>query len=140
MADAASERLKGQCLCGAVTFSAIPQGGMHACHCPSCRRQSGGVSLSVHCGDSLEVQGPVSTYDSSDWAVRQFCSACGSNLFWRLKAGGMTTVSVQAFEDPSVFDMADEIYIDCKPGNYELVGDHPRLTGAEVEAMFEAEN
>ncbi len=52
----------------------------------------------------------------------------------------MTTVSVQAFEDPSVFDMADEIYIDCKPGNYALVGDHPRLTGAEVEAMFKAEN
>ena len=129
-------RLSGRCLCGATTFTAVPQGGMHACHCESCRRTSGGVSLSVNCGDSVEVQGPVATYDSSEWAVREFCGACGSNLFWRLKAGGMTMTSVQAFDDPSAFAFENEIYIDSKPGNYAFAGERPRLTSAEVEAMY----
>lgn len=91
-------RLAGRCLCGAVSFTAVPQGGMHACHCESCRRISGGVSLSVNCGDSVEISGPLATYSSSEWAERQFCPTCGSGLFWRLKAGGMSMVSVQAFD------------------------------------------
>jgi len=129
-------RLNGRCLCGTVTFTAVPQGGMHACHCENCRRISGGVSLSANCGDSVEVSGPLSTYDSSEWAERQFCPTCGAGLFWRLKAGGMTMVSVQAFDDPGSFAFEDEIYVDSKPGNYAFAGDRPRLTGAEVEAMY----
>ncbi|VTO14453.1 GFA family protein [Brevundimonas vancanneytii] len=135
MADVETQ-LNGRCLCGAVRFSATPKGGMHACHCEWCRRTSGGVSLSVDCGDTVEVEGPLTTYDSSDWAERQFCSACGSNLFWRLKAGGMAMVSVQAFDDPSAFAFDSEIYIDAKPANYAFAGDHTRMTGAEVEALY----
>ncbi|HAL06855.1 MAG TPA: glutathione-dependent formaldehyde-activating protein [Brevundimonas sp.] len=112
---------------------------MHACHCERCRRTSGGVSLSVDCGDSVEVEGPLAVYDSSDWAERQFCSACGSNLFWRLKAGGMVMVSVQAFDDPSAFAFDSEIYIDAKPGNYAFAGERTRMTGAEVEALYAGE-
>lgn len=132
-------RLSGRCLCGAVTFTAVPQGGMHACHCESCRRVSGGVSLSTDCGDSVEVSGPLSTYDSSEWAERQFCPSCGAGLFWRLKAGGITMVSVQAFDDPGAFAFENEVYIDSKPGSYAFAGDRPRLTGAEVEALFAGE-
>lgn len=130
------EPLKGRCLCGAVTFTAAPLGGMHACHCESCRRISGGVSLSVDCGDSVAVEGPLATYESSDWAERQFCSRCGAGLFWRLKAGGMTMVSIQAFEDPGAFVFEDEIYVDHKPRNYAFAGDRPRRTEAEVLAMY----
>jgi hypothetical protein len=130
------ESLKGRCLCRAVTFTAAPKGGMHACHCESCRRISGGVSLSVDCGDSVEVEGPLAVYESSEWADRRFCSVCGAGLFWRLKAGGMTMVSIQAFEDPGAFAFDDEIYIDHKPGNYAFAGDRPRRTEAEVLAMY----
>ncbi|GAA0634273.1 GFA family protein [Brevundimonas lenta] len=138
MSDA---RLSGRCLCGAVTFTAVPEHGMHACHCESCRRWSGGVYLSVDCGDSLEVADPaaVGTYDSSEWADRQFCRTCGSTLFWRLKAGGITAVSVQAFDDPGAFAFKDEIFIDSKPANYAFAGDRPRLTGEEVMAQFSDE-
>ena len=48
--------------------------------------------MSVNAGDSVEVAGPIATYSSSEWAERQFCPPCGSGLFWRLKAGGMTMV------------------------------------------------
>lgn len=135
-------RLSGRCLCGAVTFTATPKPDMHACHCEACRRWSGGVYLSVDCGDTLEVADPsaLGTYDSSDWADRQFCRTCGSTLFWRLKAGGVTAVSVQAFDDPSAFPFKDEIFIDAKPGNYDFAGDRPRLTGAEIMARFGGED
>jgi len=132
------ERLSGRCLCGAVTFTAIPKHSMHACHCESCRRWTGGVYLGVECGDSVEVANPeaVAVYDSSDWATRSFCRTCGSTLFWSLKAGGLTAVSVQAFDDPSAFPFDSEIFIDSKPGNYDFAGDRVRMTGDEVMAQF----
>ena len=132
------QRLSGRCLCSTVTFTATPVHGMHACHCESCRRWSGGIYLGVDCGDSVEVANAdaVTTFESSAWASRSFCRACGSTLFWALKAGGMTAVSVQAFDDPSAFAFENEIFIDSKPANYAFAGDRPRLTGAEVFARF----
>lgn len=134
-------RKSGRCLCGAVRFTAVAADTMHACHCEICRRQSGGVSLSVDCGDSVVVEdeAALTTFESSDWAVRQFCARCGSNLFWRSKDGAMTMVSVQAFEDPSAFTFADEVCIDAKPSTYAFAGDRPRLTTAELMAMFPSE-
>lgn len=137
MSDANAQRLPGRCLCGEVRFTVTTKGGgMHACHCELCRRMSGGVFLSVECEDDIEVAGPLKTYESSEWAIRQFCGACGSSLFWKMKAGGMTAVAVQAFDDPAAFALESEIYIDSKPGSYAFAGDRPRLTAAEVEAMF----
>lgn len=133
--DATAARLSGRCLCGAVRFQATPRGGMHACHCEKCRRMSGGVFLSVECVD-VQATGPLKTYESSDWAVRQFCGDCGASLFWRMRDGSLDSVAVQAFDDPGAFSFDGEIYIDAKPGNYAFAGDRQRLTGAEVEAMF----
>ena len=90
-----SPRWTGRCLCGAVTFTATPNGGMHACHCSTCRRQSGGILFSVDCGDSVAVTGEVATYVSSDWATRQFCPACGTGLFWRSNDGAITNLTVR---------------------------------------------
>ena len=126
----------GRCLCGAVTFIATPRGGMHACHCGMCRRLSDGILFSVDCGDSVQVQGAVATYASSDWATRQFCPTCGTGLFWRSNDGAMTMVSAQAFDDPSAFVLEDEICIDSKPDTYALAGDRPRLTTDELYAQF----
>jgi len=130
-------RLSGRCLCGAVTFTAIPKPDMHACHCEYCRRWSGGVFLSIECSD-IEVASPeaVGVFDSSEWAERRFCKTCGSSLFWALKDGSGTAVSVQAFDDPSTFVFADEIFIESKPSNYAFAGDRPRRTGEEVMAQF----
>jgi len=129
-------RSTGRCLCGGVTFSAAPKGGMHACHCATCRRISGGIPFSVDCGDSVEVEGEVATYASSEWAVRQFCPTCGTGLFWRANEGEATMVSAQVFDDPTVFELENEVCIDSKPGNYALAGERPRLTTEELYALF----
>jgi len=111
---------------------------MHACHCGTCRRLSGGILFSVDCGDSVAVQGTVATYASSDWATRQFCPACGTGLFWRSNAWAVTMVSAQAFDDPSAFKLEDEFCIESKPDTYALAGDRPRLTTDELYAQFAA--
>ena len=134
-------RKSGRCLCGAVRFTAVTADTMHACHCEICRRQSGGVFLSVDCGDSVVVEdeAALTTFESSDWAERQFCARCGSNLFWRGKDGATVMASIQAFDDPSVFVFADEFCIDAKPSTYAFAGDRPRLTTDELMAMFTSE-
>lgn len=136
MSGDTGQRLAGRCACGAVTFTATPKSGMGACHCETCRRMSGGVFLSVECEDDIEAGGPLMTWDSSEWAFRQFCGTCGSTLFWRMKAGGMTSVSVQAFDDPGAFAFESEIYIDSKPASYAFAGERTRMTKAEVEALY----
>jgi hypothetical protein len=128
--------MPGRCLCGDVTFTAEPARAMHVCHCDFCRRSSGGAWIGVDCGDTIEISGDVRFYASSDWAERGFCGRCGSTLFWRLKAGGVTIASIQAFDDPSPFTLESELFVDAKPGNYAFAGDHPTLTAAETMAMF----
>jgi hypothetical protein len=43
-------------------------------------------------------------------------------------------MSVGTFDDPSSFVLTREIFIDKKPEDYALAGDHPRLTEREILA------
>ncbi|MBN9469924.1 MULTISPECIES: GFA family protein [unclassified Bosea (in: a-proteobacteria)] len=139
---AASAPVSGGCLCGAIRFRAVPaKPEMDVCHCGMCRRWSGGVFMAVPCGEvTIEDESRLGRYPSSDWAERQFCSVCGSSLFWRLRSGeGHVAVSLQSFDDLTPFTFLEEIFIDEKPGLYAFAGERPRLTGAEVMARFQAE-
>jgi hypothetical protein len=46
-------------------------------------------------------------------------------------------VSMGAFDDQSVFQLAGEIYVDAKPPGYAFAGDHPRQTGEEFLASMQ---
>ncbi|MDJ0786137.1 MAG: GFA family protein [Myxococcota bacterium] len=129
----AIESRNGRCLCGAVELTASQiEPHIHACHCSMCRRWSGGPALAVTVG-SLEIRGEenVSVYDSSPWAERAFCKLCGTNLFYRIKETGMTVLWSGTLDSADGLELAGEIYVDEKPGFYDLAGDHPRQTGEE---------
>ncbi len=139
-----SERLAGGCICGAVRFTAVPQGkSMHVCHCAMCRRWSGGLYMAVDCGQmsSVQIDGEdaIAIYRSSGHGERVFCSKCGSNLFWRLADGSHVSVSAQAFDDPEVFELGLEMFTDEQPSHYELKSDCRRMTGPETIAFFTQE-
>jgi hypothetical protein len=136
-----AQALPGGCLCGAVRFAATPvKMEMHACHCGSCRRWSGGPLQAVMCGDAvtLENDAALGVYPSSDWGERCFCKVCGTVLFWRLKDGSHVAVSAQAFDDPAAFAFSEEIFVDRQPDNYAFANKTHRLTGDEVFARFAA--
>ncbi len=123
----------GQCLCGAVTYTADGvDTHIHGCHCSMCRRWSGGPGLAAAV-DSVTFNGPesIGRYQSSAWAERGFCKQCGTNLFYHLKEADRYIMWLGTFDNQTPFELAGEIYIDEKPASYAFAGDHPRLTGEE---------
>lgn len=127
----------GRCLCGALAFEADGVANdFHACHCGMCRRWSGGAPLFSADVESIRFadEAALGRFASSSWAERGFCKQCGTTLFYFLRPTGRYSVSVGVFDDPSAFVLSREIFIDHKPGNYALAGEHPRLTEREVLA------
>ncbi|MEZ5825863.1 MAG: GFA family protein [Geminicoccaceae bacterium] len=128
----------GSCLCGKVRFSAgAVETGHHVCHCGMCRKWAGGPVFAAMAHDvTFEGEEHVGVYASSEWAERGFCRHCGSNLFYRLKQNGQHIMATGLFDDPSIFRVTGEIFIDCKPPGYAIAGEHPRLTEKETLEMF----
>jgi len=133
--------LTGGCLCGAGRFTPTPRKHeMDVCHCSMCRKWTAGMFMAVPCGDSVRVEDESSlkAFASSEWGERVFCQECGTSLFWRLRDGSETMVSMQAFDDITSFRFVEEIFIDEKPALYDFRNDTRKLTGAEVMAAFAA--
>ena len=134
-----ADRIKGHCLCGAVTVRATPvRRHVEACHCTMCRRWSGLAFLGVQCGGEFEIDGGdhVVRYRSSEWAERGFCGRCGTGLFYHYLPNGNHAFLAGLFPDHALLPLAEEIFIDEKPEYYAFAGDAPKLTGPEVMAKF----
>ncbi len=131
--------LEGGCLCGAVQvtlFEARP--GLDICHCAMCRRWGGpfiGVSGKRH-----EVSGEdnVTAYRSSNWAQRAFCKTCGSNLWFDFLPGNHRGFLTGLFDLPASFTIREQIFIDHKPENYDILPPGELKTGEQVIAEAEA--
>ena len=138
----AADEVTGGCACGAVRYRAVLKpGGLHACHCGTCRRIAAGPYLGVDAASlTFENEAATARYRSSDWASRIFCPTCGSALAWVLEGGGHITLAAFTLDDPPDFALETELFIDAKPTGYAFAGETHKLTGAEVAAMAEGEN
>ena len=133
--------MTGQCLCGAVKYTADGvETDHHACHCGMCRRWAGGSALFCAATKSVRFEGEanISRYASSEWAERGFCKACGTPMFYRFVRANAYMMSVGVFDDTSPFKLTREIFIDKKPEGYALAGDLPRWTVAEPLARMKS--
>jgi hypothetical protein len=103
-----------------------------------CRRWSGGAPFFAASTKSVtfESEDSLGRYRSSDWADRGFCKVCGTTLFYFLRPAQMYAMSVGAFDDATPFRLVRELFIDRKPGGYEIAGDHQRWTEAETFARL----
>ncbi|MCF0266992.1 GFA family protein [Acinetobacter guillouiae] len=133
--------MKGQCVCGATTFTVeLKNHDVHACHCSICRRQTSGVimTIDVEQGSLQFTQDEhLGIYNSSDWGERGFCNCCGTNLFWRTKDQSYCNINAFALDQQPQdikFDM--EIFIDNKPEFYAFNNETKKLTEADVIALF----
>ncbi len=128
--------MKGTCLCGAIEVVAENQSEVGLCHCSNCRRWSGGPMFALHCGSEVEfIGGKPSTYRSSDWAERGFCSKCGTHLFYHLLPNDEYVLPAGIFQEEQ-FALTSEIFIDEKPAFYALENKTHKMTGPEVFAQF----
>lgn len=128
---------KGSCLCGKVTLEATIPGNAGVCHCSMCRNWNGGPLITLNCEGQPRIFGQehVTTFASSDWAERAFCSICGTHLYYRLKQNDQYILSAGLFPDAEL-TLDHQIFIDEKPAFYNFAEKTQNLTGAEVFAMF----
>lgn len=94
--------------------------------------------LAVHCGPHVTFSGTQTptTYQSSDWAERGFCSTCGTHLFYHLLPMDEFILPAGLFQDGANFEMSSQIFIDQKPGYYNFANETPTMTGEQVFAQF----
>ena len=121
--------MKGQCLCGAIRFSAQPvDGQVVACHCRQCRKWSGHIWASFRARD-LRIEDATSLrwFASSAHAQRGFCVICGSALFWRADGRAEIAVSAGAIEAPTGLRMAGHLHVADKGDYYPMPDDLPEF-------------
>ena len=115
---------KGSCLCGAVRFEVAGElPGPDACHCGKCRKHSGHFFVSTDVPRSaltIEGEGKVSWFQSSDKARRGFCSACGSSLFWDPLFRDWIGIAMGAFDGPTGTRLHVHIYVADKGDYYDI--------------------
>lgn len=131
----------GGCLCGAVRFTAtLPEGKVQACHCTQCQRWTGGGPLfSVRVAD-LQIAGEdsIATYHASDWGERAFCRTCGATLYWRMQGRPVAYVAAGLLDDQSGLTVAEEIFVDHRPGWMRPWPEAAQSTEAEEQAKLDA--
>ena len=97
-----ADHLSGGCQCGAVRFRLNGQTGTSSvCYCRMCQKASASHALAlVSVGDAVMewIRGEPSWFQSSNAALRGFCSACGTPLAYDAPDG--LALSVLAFDDP----------------------------------------
>jgi hypothetical protein len=105
----------GRCFCGAVRYrlTGAPK-HVSICHCDDCRRSAGTpmVSWAMFPEAALAVtQGQPKTINSSGTAMRSFCVACGSGLFYRNAAilPGLVDVQTATLDDPNALPPSVQI-------------------------------
>ena len=116
-----TERYQGSCLCAAVRYELFttPKAVSH-CHCGQCRKGHGAAFASyasiarsalriLHGGDK------ITAYSSSPKVVREFCSQCGSTLFWSRSEGEFAdwiSIALGTLDTPFVAQKQKHVYLD----------------------------
>ena len=92
-------------------------------------------------GEAFEVSGreQVTSYASSDWAERAFCSKCGSNLWYRFTPTDHYSFTAGLFTLDSELALEQQIFVDEKPGFYDFAQKTPMKTGADIIAEASAQ-
>ncbi|SFI62567.1 GFA family protein [Jannaschia pohangensis] len=99
------------CLCGAIRYRTTHVlGPVTACHCTQCRKSSGNFAAATPAPwDSIEIEGEVTWYASSETGRRGFCGTCGSYLFWE-EGDGIAYLMAGAFDGPTGLRMDAHIF------------------------------
>lgn len=135
------QKIEGQCLCGAVTISALlKKPELTACHCDMCRRHTSSVFVGLTpVQDTLEIAGPAKSFRSSDWAERGFCETCGSTLWYGTVHDGARYLAAGLFENAAGGQVKYEYFSEKCPTGYRLEDVPKRMTTEETIAFFTGE-
>lgn len=130
-----SGSVKGQCHCGAVsyTIAAGAEPEHHCmCHCTDCRRHSGApaVGWAMFDAGAVATSGDVSIYESSAHGRRHFCPRCGTGLFYTNDAVFPGKIDVQSatLDNPDAFALDAQIQVAERIGWMAGLADLPEFS------------
>ena len=132
--------MTGRCMCGETTYKTTGEpSAAHACHCDDCQRFSGTAFVGVDF-ETLEINGPIKWFASSEWAERGSCSSCGSAMFWHLNnSSGPQVVSIGSLDDAASIAAIDKHYFaDNIPPAFNFTGEAVRMSREETLTLFES--
>jgi hypothetical protein len=124
---------QGSCLCGAIKYGLSTElKTVTHCHCGQCRKSHGAAfatyasapasALSIMTGtDSLQA------YESSRGVTRQFCSQCGSSLFWIDSTGPFSewvSVALGTLDTPLQPNKQKHVFVSSKADWYDINDQH----------------
>jgi hypothetical protein len=124
-----SEVIHGACLCGQVGFDVEEPKDMGVCYCTRCTRwtgASGNTVLVVGSNDFHVTKGQdvIKQYKEEGFAVRYFCSNCGSGVY--TDGGEVYYVPAGVLRDVTLTP-AWHIQVANKADWYEIAGDAPQF-------------
>lgn len=126
------EPLEGGCLCGAVRYR-VTKAPLDSgyCHCRMCQKSSGAplqVSAEFPADGFSLIRGEPKAYRSSSWAVRHFCSACGSQLTFRAaEKPTYVSVNLPTLDRPEALTPRMHIWRSSRIPWFEVNDDLPRF-------------
>jgi hypothetical protein len=123
-------QLAGRCNCGAVHFVAAgPLRPAKACHCKTCRRQSGHFLAATEVSRenlSLADSDSLTWFSASQIARRGFCRLCGVHLFWERPGSGRISILMGCLDEPTGLRLADHIFVGEKGDYYDITDGLPQ--------------
>ena len=135
------EKLTGRCNCGAVSFVATgPFRPAKACHCKSCRRQSGHYVAATETDFSrltLSGEAAIRWFSATEHARRGFCPICGAHLFWQRTGSDRISIWMGCLDEPTGLRLADHIYVSEKGDYYDLTDGLPQRERGSNSTLLE---
>ncbi len=120
----------GSCLCGGVAFEVDgPLRPPDACHCSTCRKQSGHHWASTNVDRArfrLIADRTLRWYAASDKVRRGFCGTCGCFLFWDPIEHPVIAIGMGAFDGPTGTHLEKHIFVSEQGDYYTLDDGLPR--------------
>ena len=136
----AADTLTGGCACGGTRWrveAGTAMAALVACHCRQCNQMSSHLLAATsvaETGLTWTREETLTWYQSSDFAERGFCRACGCNISWRLSdTEARETVALMAgsFDDQSGLRLERHIFVDHKPAYCEITDGLPQFPDSD---------
>lgn len=106
-----------------------------------CRQHTSSIFIALQADpETVKVAGPATSFQSSEWAERGFCSTCGSTLWYGTVHDGARYLAAGLFENAADAALELEYFADKCPSGYRLEGNHKRLSEAETIAFFTSDD
>jgi hypothetical protein len=135
-----SSSARGQCLCGAVTFTAsLPSKWVAHCHCTLCQRAHGAAFVTWVGMESANVHvaardRALKWFASPGGGERAFCTHCGSSMFFMSSQWpGELHIARALFTEPIDRGPQAHVYFDTHVPWIEVADALPRKPGPSAK-------